>query len=222
SYRINEEIKKVDSNGSFVPIFGLEGPGGTSVFYDMGYSGGLSVNSGLDEEKFLRWMDFMEQTCDPENYNYFYYGIEGVHYNIVDEFPALTEEGKKVVNNSFYIPFTLATATYTKVNSPLAPAAYNLAMQDTVQEVDTLAAKIDGAPFLIFNIISSPTWSDYWALTQDEFNAFRADVVTGNKTIDAFRAYQQNLLESPEVAAATVEYKTSYDEFGLADWSTGG
>ena len=95
-------------------------------------------------------------------------------------------------------------------------------MQDTVQEVDTLAAKIDGAPFLIFNIISSPTWSDYWALTQDEFNAFRADVVTGNKTIDAFRAYQQNLLESPEVAAATVEYKTSYDEFGLADWSTGG
>ena len=27
---------------------------------------------------------------------------------------------------------------------------------------------------------------------------------------------------SPEVAAATVEYKTSYDEFGLADWSTGG
>lgn len=222
SYRINEEIKKVDSNGSFVPIFGLEGPGGTSVFYDMGYSGGLSVNSGLDEEKFLRWMDFMEQTCDPENYNYFYYGIEGVHYNIVDEFPALTEEGKKVVNNSFYIPFTLATATYTKVNSPLAPAAYNLAMQDTVQEVDTLAAKIDGAPFLIFNIISSPTWSDYWAQTQDEFNAFRADVVTGNKTIDAFRAYQQNLLESPEVAAATVEYKTSYDEFGLADWSTGG
>ena len=219
SYRINEEIKKVNPEGSFVPIFGLDGPGGTSVFYDMGYAGGLSINSNMDEEKYRRWMEFMDQTCAPENYNYFYYGMEGVHYNIVDDFPVLTDEGKKVVNNSFYIPFTLATATYTKVNSPLAPAEYNLAMQETVKEVDELAAKIDGAPFLIFNIIASQAYADHWAITQEEFNAFRADVITGNKTVDDFRAYQKSLLELPEMATAMVEYKTSYDEFGLADWN---
>lgn len=219
SYRMNEEIKKVNPEGSLAPIFGLEGPGGTSVFYDMGYSGGLSINNNMDEEKYRRWMEFMDKTCDPENYNYFYYGIEGVHYNIVDEFPVLTDEGKKVVNNSFYIPFTLATATYTKVNSPLAPAEYNLAMQETVKEVDTLATKIDGAPFLIFNIIASKAYADHWAIAKEEFEAFRADVITGNKTVDEFRAYQKSLLELPEIVTAMEEYKTSYDEFGLANWN---
>ena len=34
--------------------------------------------------------------------------MEGIHWNMVDGYPSLTEEGEKVVNNSFYIPFTLA------------------------------------------------------------------------------------------------------------------
>ncbi len=218
SYRINEEIKKVNPEGSFEPIFGLEGPGGTSVFYDMGYSGGLSINSSVGDEKARRILEFMDYTSDPDNYNYFYYGIEGTHFEIVDGFPSLTEEGKKVVNNSFYIPFTLASATYTKVNSPLAPAEYNLEMQKKVGKVDELAKEINGAPFLIFNIINSQTWADFWAVNQVEFESFRADVITGAKTIEDFRAYQQQLLEMEEIKTAMTEYKTSYDEFGFDSW----
>ena len=218
SYRINDEIKKVDPQGSFEPIFGLKGPGGTSVFYDMGYSGGLSIHSAVGDEKAQRILEFMDYTSAPENYNYFYYGIEGSHFEIVDGFPSLTEEGKKVVNNSFYIPFTLASATYTKVNSPLAPAEYNLEMQNKVGRVDELAQEIDGAPFLIFNIINSQTWADFWAVNQVEFESFRADVITGSKTIDDFRAYQRQLMETEEIKTAMAEYKASYDEFGFDSW----
>lgn len=219
SYRINEEIKKVNPDASFEPIFGLEGPGGTSVFYDMGYSGGLSINSAVGEEKAQRILEFMDYTSDPDNYYYFYYGLEGVHWNMVDGYPSLTEEGKKVVNNSFYIPFTLATATYTKVDSPLADADYNRMMEEKVGRVDELAAEIDGAPFLIFNIINSQTFADWWAVNQTEFEAFRADVITGSKTIDEFREYQQQLMATEEIQTAMVEYKESYDEFGFDSWA---
>jgi putative aldouronate transport system substrate-binding protein len=218
SWRINEEVKKVNPDASFEPIFGLEGPGGTSVFYDMGYSGGLCINSAVGEEKAQRILSFMDYTCAPENYNYFYYGLEDVYWTMVDGYPSLTEEGQKVVNNSFYIPFTLATATYTKVDSPLATAEYNRMMEEKVGKVDELATKIDGAPFLIFNIINSQTFADWWAVNQTEFEAFRADVITGAKTIDQFREYQQQLMATEEIQTAMVEYKESYDEFGFDTW----
>ena len=45
-----------------------------------------------------------------------------------------------------------------------------------------------------------------------------ADVITGSKTIDDFRAYQRQLMETEEIKTAMAEYKASYDEFGFDSW----
>ena len=217
-YRLNEEIHKTLPDAEIVPMFYIEGEGGTSVFYDKGFYGGLMVNSNMEEDKFLRLMDFFEQTSDPDNYFYFTYGLEDKYYNLVDGFPQLTEEGKKDVNNSFYCPYVLATDMYNKVDSPLAPPEYNKETREMATVMDGVVADMGYAPFGIFSIISSEAWSNFWAVNQDEFMSNSVDAITGAKSIDEFREYQQRLLEAPEVEEAMKEFKISWDEFGLADW----
>ena len=218
-YRINDELHKVLPDSEAVPMFSLTGDGGTSLMYDKGFFGGIMVNSKLDEDKFARLMDFFEETAKPENYFYFTYGIEGTHYELVEGFPQLTEEGTKEVNNSFYCPYVLATDTYNKVDSPLAPPEYNNETRELVKVVDDVAADMGYAPFMFFDIISSKSYSDFWALTQDEFNSNVVNAITGVMSMEEFIAYQESLLELPEVQAAMEEFKVSWDEFGLADWA---
>ena len=217
-YRLNDELKKSVPDGEATPIFSLKGDGGISLMYDKGFFGGIMVNAKMEEDRFLRLMDFFEQTSDPDNYFYFTYGLEGKYYNLVDGFPQLTEEGKKDVNNSFYCPYVLATDTYNKVDSPLAPPEYNKETREMVKVVDKMANEMGHSPFMFFDIISSKAYSDFWALRQDEFNSHVVAAITGAESMEDFRAYQQQLLGLPEVQQAMKEFKTSWDEFGLADW----
>jgi putative aldouronate transport system substrate-binding protein len=217
-YRLNEEIKKNLPGAEIVPLFSLSGDGGKIVFYDKGFFGGIMVNAKFSEDKFLRLLEFFNHTSDPANYNYFMYGLEGRYWTLVDGFPQLTEEGKRDVNNSFYCPYVLATDMYGKVDSPLAPPAYNRETREIVKVVDPEAASLGYAPFWFFNIISSSAWANYWALNQSDFDSLVVEVISGKKTAADLRAYQQRLLNSPEVQAAMKEFKQSWDEFGLADW----
>jgi putative aldouronate transport system substrate-binding protein len=217
-FRLNQEIQKNLPSAEIIPLFWFEGPGGVSLRYDSGFYGGIMVNTKLAENKFLRLMDFFEQTSKPENYNYFTYGLEGQYWTLVDGFPQLTEEGKKDVNNSFYCPYVLATDIYNKVDSPLAPPAYNRETREMVKELDLVAARLGHQPFGIFGIISSQTWANFWAMNESEFLSRVVDTITGKMSMNDFRAYQQQLLGNSDVQKAMKEFKQSWDEFGLANW----
>ncbi|GHU17419.1 hypothetical protein FACS1894163_08290 [Spirochaetia bacterium] len=217
-FRLNQEIHKTLPDAEVIPIFSLEGPGGIGIMYDKGFYGGIMVNAKLSESKMLKLMDFFEETCKAENYFYFTYGLEGRYYNLVDGFPQLTEEGKKDVNNSFYCPYMLATDMFNKVDSPLAPPAYNRETRELVKVIDGVAAGLGYAPFTFFDIISSAAYANFWALNSLDFDSNVADVITGKRPISDFRAYQQRLLQDPLVQTAQKEYKASWDEFGLANW----
>jgi putative aldouronate transport system substrate-binding protein len=217
-YRLNEEIHKVLPNAEITPIFNLEGPGGNAILYDKGFYGGIMVNSKLDDVRFRKLLEFFNKTSDPANYFYFMYGIEGAYWNLVDGFPQLTEEGKKDVNNSFYCPYTLATDMYGKVDSPLAPPAYNRETREMVKVIDTVVAKMGYAPFTFFDIISSKSWSDFWALNKTEYDSLVVDVIAGKRPMSDFTKWQQQTLNTGEVKAAMKEFKQSWDEFGLANW----
>jgi len=218
-YRMNQEIKKTIPTAEIIPLLYFESPKGISIRYDKGFYGGIMVNTKMDEPRFLKLMTFFDHTSDPDNYFYFMYGIEGRYWNLVDGFPQLTEEGKKDVNNSFYCPYTLATDMYGKVDSPLAPPAYNRETREMAKELDVVAAKMGHQPFMPFEIISSNSWAQFWALNQSEFMSFVVDVITGKKSVDDLRAYQQRMLKDPLVQAAMKEFKQSWDEFGLDKWT---
>ena len=218
-YRMNEETRKSVPNAEIVPLLYFESAQGTSIRYDKGFYGGIMVNAKMSDARLQKLLVFFDHTSDPANYNYFMYGIEGRYWNMVDGFPQLTEEGKREVNNSFYCPYTMATDMYGKVDSPLAPPAYNRESREMVKELDVIAAKMGHQPFMPFEIISSSSWANFWAMNQDEFMSFVVDVITSKRSVDDLRAYQQRMLRDPLVQAAMKEFKQDWDEFGLDKWT---
>ncbi|GHV11603.1 hypothetical protein FACS189491_03110 [Spirochaetia bacterium] len=217
-FRLNDELHKVLPNAEIRPIYYLAGPGGTSIWYDLGFWGGVAINKKVPEAKMKRIMKFFDGTSNPEMVNYFQYGIPGIHHNVVDGFPQFTEQGKREINNTTYIPFILATTTWIKVDSPLATPAYNLETRKMNLVIDDVAARLGTAPYQLFNLISSKAYSRFWAQYQNDFYAAVVDTITGVKTPAQFRDYQQQLLRLPDVQTAQKEFKQSYDSFNLTNW----
>ncbi len=218
-YRLSTELQKVVPDGFLTPLYYIKGEKGTDVQYDIGYYGGHAISASVPDEKVERILEFFNKTANPDTYNYYHYGPEGVYWNMVDGFPVLTEAGVKDVTNSFYGPVVEATALYSKVDSPLADAAYNTETREMSKVIDKVAEEMGHAPFHIFSIIQSPIWSQYWAMAKGDFESYVADTIAGKHTIDEFRAYQAEISSDSQVQDAFKEFKVSYDAFGLANWT---
>lgn len=182
-----------------------------SLNYDIGYYGGLLLNAELSEEKVRAILDFLNKTADPDMYNIHRYGIEGVHWNMVDGYPKATEKGKAEVTNSFYSPFCLATATYDKVISPLCDAEFNNEVIEKLKVHDSVVDSIDGIPLCIFQVISSDTWSENWGYYSTEFDGYVTETIAGNHTIDELRAYQAKLAAEDWAQESFVEFAKSFE-----------
>lgn len=185
--------------------------------YDTGYYGGLLLNADLSEEKDRAILAFLNETADPANYNLFRYGIENVHWTMVDGLPSATEKGAAEITNSNYGPFILSTATYDKVISALADSAYNKAVIEELKSYDDCAATIEGIPLRIFTVISSDTWAENWGYEETEFKAFVAATIAGEHTIDELRDYQAELAAKDWAQEAFVEFKESLDMHKLVE-----
>jgi len=207
-YRMEQETAKTDPNADVTLIPHLKGPKGYAHIYDLGYFGGMAISKKVSEEKMLGILEFFNATSDPENYNFVNFGIEGVHYTIVDGFPSLTEQGKKEVNNSFNAPFIFATNEFAKVDSPLAPMDYNLQTREEMKELYKIDGKVD-----IFKVLQSDAWTKEWSKIKDEFESMEAKAISGAITMEEFRAYQQKLVEDPDIIASFPEFAKSYEEF---------
>lgn len=215
--RMDNELKAKtgNSNAYSALVLDLKGPDGYAFWYDRGYAGGLLVSSKVSQEKLERIVAYFDKTADPANYNLLCFGIEGTDFNMVDGFPQLTDVGKKrVPGNAIQYPFCLATATFQKVDSPLADASYNLATRKmTTDALDPVFARYPNPNHL--SILQSESWATLWSQKKDEFDAFEADVVTGSKTVDQFRAYQRSLMKEPLAVKAFGELQKSFDGFGF-------
>lgn len=182
-----------------------------SLNYDVGYYGGLLLNAELSEEKVRAILDFLNKTADPAMYNIHRYGLEGVHWNMVDGYPKATEKGSAEVTNSFYSPFCLATATYDKVISPLCDAEFNNKVIEDLKVYDSVADSIDGIPLRIFQVISSDTWAANWGYYSTEFAGYVTETIAGNHTIDELRAYQAELAAEDWAQESFVEFAKSFE-----------
>lgn len=207
-YRMEQENRKTQPDAKVTLLTSLKGPRGYAHIWDLGYFGGMAISKKVDEKKMLQILDFLNATTDEKYYNFVNYGIEGVHYELKDGFPSLTEEGKKVVNSSFNAPFIFSTAEFAKVDSPLAPMSYNLQTREEMKALYNIDAKIE-----LFNVLQSDSWSAFWAKVKDEFASMEAKAISGAISMDEFKAYQKKLAESPEAVKAAEEFAKSYEEF---------
>lgn len=220
-WRFADTVAAAVEGADVVPSFYTSSDDGEHIapYYDIGFNGGHALNADLPEEKVIKILEFLDKTAATDMYNTFRYGLEGVHWNMVDGFPVATEQGLNEVTNSLYGPFTLATNLYDKVDSPLATNAYNLESRELAVEVDQAAQMVGACPWKLFTILKSNAWSEFWAVYQSEFESYVAETIMGRHTIDEFRSYQAELAKKEEVQLAFKEFKANYDDFNLASWT---
>lgn len=210
-YRMNEECKKTDPNAEVILIPCLKGPKGYAHVYDLGYFGGMAISSKCSEEKVKRILKFFNDMCAEENYNFVNYGIEGVHWELKDGVPVLTEKGKQEVTNSFNAPFIFAKNEFAKVDSPLADRAYNEANRENMKVLYTIGGT--GGKIDKFNVLQSDTWAQVWGEYSNEFASMETKAISGAITMEEFRTYQKKLREDERFKKAFQEFAQSYTEF---------
>lgn len=207
-YRYEENYEKNNPTAKIEVITHLEGPKGVANNRDTGYMGGhVFAKKTVDEAKMKQILSWFEKMVDPKYFNFIFYGVEGVHWNLVDGMPVATEQGKLEITNSNTQPFTWAIDEWSKVNSPLATKAENEAMQKKVSILYELERNMP-----ITAVLQSSTWSTEWSKYKSEFEAMEVKAVTGAISMDEFRQYQQSFADSPDFKNAFKELAASYDE----------
>ena len=156
-------------------------------------------------------LKFCDATCAEENYNFVNYGIEGVHWTLVDGAPVLTEKGEQEVTNSFNAPFIFASNEYAKVDSPLADKAFNESTRETMRQLYTMGG--EGGKIDKFRVLQSDTFTQIWGEYKDEFASMETKAITGEISMDEFRKYQKQLCENPDFKQAFQEFAQSHVEF---------
>lgn len=206
-FRIEQELRKTDPVARVELLPYLDGPNGFAHIYDLGYFGGQVVSSEVPTAKVGRILEFFDATASEDSYNFVNFGVEGVHWTLVDGFPALTEQGQQEVTASFNAPFIFATAEYAKIDSPLAPVDYNLQTREEMRVLYDRPSKAD-----MYNVLQSDAWTLFWSKIGDEFAAWETDAVTGKITMAEFREYQAQLRQRPDVVESYGEFARSYEQ----------
>ncbi|NHN29856.1 extracellular solute-binding protein [Paenibacillus agricola] len=206
-FTFEQGIKKVQPEGDVISLPPMKGPGGVSVQLSVPFSGAFYISKQVPQEKVKQILDFFERTTTMEQTDYNYYGIEGVHYTMVEGQQQLTDLGKKQVTaNGTGAIFPLAYNNKMKVINPAAPKAYNDAKSKSVETYST-AGKID-----FFSIINSNTWISIWPKYTSEWQSMVIKAIVGQISMDEYKAYVEKLNSSPDFKKAYQEFTKEYKE----------
>ena len=191
----------------------LTGPKGDyGIQLNTGVSGGYYISKKVPEEKMLRILQYMEDATSQEVTKLAYYGIEGVHHDVVDGTPVLNKLGIAQINTSSKCVGPLAYAKYGKVDSAAGSKEYNEARRKSVEGYEDVG-KIDlwGNGTLV-----SETWQKVWPKYENTFKANEAKTVAGQMSMDEFKAYVMSLRNDPALKPAFKEFAAAYEDFTKA------
>ena len=206
-YTLSEEAKKVQPEAAVRPLTVITNGDYVNCRFDPGFVGAVLISKKVPEEKMLKMLAYIDKTLDKDFATYISYGTQGVHHEVVDGERVLTEKGALEVNNSANIPFAIYCSEWFKVDSPVAPKAFNDMMHERVQIMYEYGRANP------WQILRSDTWSAEWPMYNEDFVAMRTKAISGLITMDEFRAYQQSLREMDFVKLAADEFTASRAEF---------
>lgn len=184
----------------------LTGPGGHSVQLNTGVSGGYYIAASVPEEKMIRILRYMDEAASQEVTDLCYYGIEGVHHEVVDGVPVLNDLGIAQINVSSKCVGPMAYMPYGKVDSAGASKEYNERKREMVANYMDVG-KVD---YWSSGVLVSETWSEQWPKFEAEYKANEAKCVSGQMSIDDFRAYVQTLRDNESLKPAFQEFADAY------------
>ena len=200
-----EAISKTQPGAEIVNL-ALEGPGGVSVNLATGVSGGYFISKKVPKEKVKQILDYFEYTASEEMTDLAYYGIEGVHHEVIEGQKVLTDKGIEEINTTSKGAGVLAYAKWGKVESASGSKEYNDAKKKAVEHFDEVG-KIDPLAG-----IHSDTWLTEWAKNSNEFETMLVRAIVGQISMDEYKDYVKKLTEDPKYKKAFAELGDAYRE----------
>lgn len=185
----------------------LEGPGGVSVNLATGVSGGYFISKKVPEERVKELLDYFEYTASDEITDLAYYGIEGVHHEVIDGQKVLNELGTVEINTTAKGAGVLGYAKWGKVESASGSKEYNDAKKAEVEHFDEVG-KTDPMTGL-----NSDQWLTEWAKHSNEFETKITQAIVGQIDMDEYKDYVSKLLENAELMKAFLELGEEYNSF---------
>ncbi|MBM0066409.1 extracellular solute-binding protein [Alkalicoccobacillus gibsonii] len=185
----------------------LEGPGGIGVNLATGVSGGYFISKKVPEEKVIKILDYLEHTASEEITDLSYYGIEGVHHEVIDGQKVLNELGEQEINTTAKGAGVLAYAMWGKVESASGSKEYNDAKKEQVEHFDEIGT-IDPMTGL-----HSDAWLNEWAKHVNEWETMVTRVIVGQISIEEYEDYIESINNSPAMMEAFSELGDEYRMF---------
>jgi putative aldouronate transport system substrate-binding protein len=207
AWSFEQNIKKVNPDAELQNIAPTGPDGHAAIRNSPGIFGALFISKKVEEDKVKAILDFFEATNTPEFFDFIFYGIEGVHHNVVDGNKVMTEQGNVEVGTSAQQPIPLYFNNWWKAYDKAAPKAYNDAVWEQVNDWDQ-RGYFDPA-----EIIVSDVWTNTWPNYQNEWESKVVETIVGQMTIDEYKQYVDGLNNKPEFKQAYQEFKVYYDNF---------
>jgi putative aldouronate transport system substrate-binding protein len=157
--RLLEETRQVNPAANFTVINRVEGPKGYGVWSTSG-SNGMFLFSKMTiktEEELKEALAFFDRTMDKDVSNLLMYGIENVHYKLIDGMVSITDSAMYTLANNEVTP--LNTLMIANITNPNLYKRYPAGTDPFLQLVNEKIA--DNSSFLINNpaaYLSSDTY----------------------------------------------------------------
>ncbi|WP_159881987.1 type 2 periplasmic-binding domain-containing protein [Paenibacillus puerhi] len=202
-----KENRKTQPDAKILNLL-LKGPkGDVALDLQTGVSGGYYISKKVPEARVKQLLKYLDFTASQEMTDFAYYGIEGVHYKVVDGQKVLTEQGVKEVNVTSKGAGVLAYSKWGKVISASGTKAFNDAKIKEVEQFDELG-KVNPMKGLI-----SDTWLNTWPKYESEWKTMEAKAIVGQISMEEFKAYTAKLRNLPEMKKAFKEFAEAYKLF---------
>lgn len=200
-------IKKVQPDAEVI-IISPKGPKGHSaVQFSLDTYGAEYISKKVPEEKVKQILDYWESTNTEDMFNMIFFGVEGIHYNVVDGYKVMTTKGTEQIGTSIQQPLPLMYNDWWKSFDKNAPKEYNDRIWEQVKGFGEVGY-LDPFSYLI-----SDTWTANWSKYQSEWTSKTVEAIMGIVTMDEYRKYVAEINKKPEIIKAHQEFKAAYDAF---------
>ena len=207
-YDWEQTLKKIQPEAEIVNLT-LEGPDGYAIELLTGVSGGFYISKKVPEEKMLRILDYFERSASVEAYDLSYFGVEGVHHEVLEDGgKKMTEQGTKEINVTSKGAGVLNYSEWAKVDAANAPKAYNDMKHEEVARYVEL-----GLPQFMSHALSD-TWAQTWPNYAEEWASMGTKAIFGQITMEEYQAYVDQLRAMPEFKQAFIELAEYYKNLG--------
>ncbi|WP_274651833.1 extracellular solute-binding protein [Paenibacillus humicola] len=206
-WRANAELLKTIPNADFLPFTSLTGPNGQYVPQNSGVTGVYLIPKKVPEAKMIKVLALMDYGASEEGFQLACYGIEGVHFTVVDGFKTATEQAVKdsVSQSSFGKIFE----RYDKYLW-----AYHTGMPKNVFErnktIIDARSKIS-TPDPSYGLISDTNirlGADY----RKKIDDMKVKVIMGKEPIEAWDAFVKQLKADPDYMKIADEMNKAYQD----------